>query len=127
MKQLVYTMFIGNNRPSFHLWWKENLVKHWKVSKYYETDCSIPGNIASSAVQIKICAITAVIKNYKLIIKKNHDKIVLVAKTKLNTIELLIFKTFIQSCISHVEFVLVNSVLKEHDDKKKEIKNSNSR
>ena len=31
-------MFIGNNRPSFNLWWKENLVKHWKVSKYYESD-----------------------------------------------------------------------------------------
>ena len=22
----------------FHLWWKENLVKHQKVSKYYEND-----------------------------------------------------------------------------------------
>ena len=27
MRQLVYTMFISNNRASFHLWWKENLVK----------------------------------------------------------------------------------------------------
>ena len=35
---LVYTMFISNNRSSFHLWWKENLVKHRKVSKYYETN-----------------------------------------------------------------------------------------
>ena len=33
-------MFISNNRPSFHLWWKENLVKHQKVSTYYETDSS---------------------------------------------------------------------------------------
>ena len=44
MRQLVYTMFISNNHfissnPSFHLWWMENLVKHQKVSKYYETDC----------------------------------------------------------------------------------------
>ena len=31
---------ISNNRASFQLWWKENLVKHWKVSKYYKTDCS---------------------------------------------------------------------------------------
>ena len=23
----------------FHLWWKENLIKHLKVSKYYEKDC----------------------------------------------------------------------------------------
>ena len=33
-------MFISNNRPWFYLWRKENLVKHQKVSKYYETDCS---------------------------------------------------------------------------------------
>ena len=39
MKQLVNTMFISNNRPSFHLWWKGNLVKHRKASKYYKTDC----------------------------------------------------------------------------------------
>ena len=39
MRQLVYAMFLSNNRPSFQLWWKENLLKHQKVSKYYETDC----------------------------------------------------------------------------------------
>ena len=33
-------MFISNNRPSFHLWRKKNLVKHQKVSEYCETDCS---------------------------------------------------------------------------------------
>ena len=38
--QAVYTMFTSNNRASFHLWWKENLVKYQKVSKYYENDCS---------------------------------------------------------------------------------------
>ena len=37
MRQLVYTMFISYNRTSFHLRWKENLVEHRKVSKYYET------------------------------------------------------------------------------------------
>ena len=41
MKQLVSTMFITNNHASFHLWWNENLVKHQKVSKCYEHDCSI--------------------------------------------------------------------------------------
>ena len=34
-------MFISNNHPSFHLWWKEILVKYWKVSKYYGTDCRL--------------------------------------------------------------------------------------
>ena len=28
-----------NNRQSFHLWRMENLVKHRKIPKYYETDC----------------------------------------------------------------------------------------
>ena len=36
VKQLAYTMFITNNRALFQLGWKENLVKHQKVSKYYE-------------------------------------------------------------------------------------------
>ena len=33
------TMFISNNRASFHLRWKENLVKHETISKYYESEC----------------------------------------------------------------------------------------
>ena len=31
-------MFVSNNRASFHLQWKENLVKHQKVSKDYQND-----------------------------------------------------------------------------------------
>ena len=38
MRQLEYTMFISNKRTSFHLWRKENLVRHQKVSIYYEND-----------------------------------------------------------------------------------------
>ena len=41
MRQLVYAMFIRDNCASFHLWWKENLVKHQKVSKYSENDCGL--------------------------------------------------------------------------------------
>ena len=32
-------MFVANNYASFHLWWKENLLKHQKVSKYYDHVC----------------------------------------------------------------------------------------
>ena len=49
----------------------------------------IPIGIASSAIGLKTCAITAGTKNYKSIIKekkKKHDKIVLLAKSKLNRI-----------------------------------------
>ena len=34
-------MFISNKRFSFHLWWKKNLARHQKVSKYYHHDCRI--------------------------------------------------------------------------------------
>ena len=43
--------------------------------------------------------------------KKKHDKIVLLAETKLNTIEVLISKDLIDSNISHNEFLSVNNVL----------------
>ena len=46
----------------------------------------IPIGSASPAIGLKICAITEGIKKHKLIIKKNHDKIVLLAKSKLNSI-----------------------------------------
>ena len=52
----------------------------------------------SSALGLKICAITAAIEKYKSVIKKKkkkHDKIVLLAKSKLNSIEVLISKVLI--------------------------------
>ena len=48
------------------------------------------------------------------------------AKSKLNSIEVLIPKALIDSNISHDEFVLINNVLKGFYDKKEEIKNSNN-
>ena len=51
----------------------------------------------------------------------------MLAKTKLNIIEVLISKALIDSSISHDEFVLVNNVLKEHDNMKEEIQNSNNK
>ena len=73
-----------------------------------------------------MCAITAGIKKYKAIIKKNkkkHDKIVLLGKYKLNSIEVLISEALIDSVISHDEFVLINNVLKKYNEMKEEIKN----
>ena len=55
--------------------------------------------------------------------KKRHDKIVFLAKSKFNTIEALISKALIDSVISHAEFVLINNVLKEYNEMKEEIKN----
>ena len=55
VRQLVYPMFISNNRTSFHLWWKENLVKHRKVSKYYETDCRSRHGVNIKSVLVIWC------------------------------------------------------------------------
>ena len=46
----------------------------------------------------------------------------MLAKSKLNSIGVLISNALIDSIISHNEFVLIN-VLKEYDEMKKEIKN----
>ena len=60
--------------------------------------------IMSFAIGLKICAMAGWIKKYKPIIKKKkkkHDKIVLLAKYKLNSIEVLNSKGLIDSNISH--------------------------
>ena len=47
----------------------------------------------------------------------------MLAKSKLNDIEVLISKALINSQVSYDEFVLINNVLTEYDDTKEEIKN----
>ena len=66
----------------------------------------IPIEIRSSATGLKM---------YKSIIKKKkkYDKIVLLAKSKLNSIEVLISEALIDSNINHNEFILINNVLNE--------------
>ena len=59
--------------------------------------------------------------------KKRHYKILSLAKSKLNSAEVLISKALIVSNISHCEFVLVNNVPKEFVDMNEEIKNSNGK
>ena len=71
--------------------------------------------IISSTIGLKICAITTGIDKYKSIIKKKkkkHDKIVLLAKSRLNSIKVLISKALIDLNINHDEFLLMNNVLK---------------
>ena len=51
----------------------------------------------------------------------------LLAKSKLNSIEVLISRALIDSNISHDKFVLINNVLKEFYDMKEEIKKFNQK
>ena len=95
-----------------------NYIEHFLILASSITGCvsisafnsliGIPIRITSSAIGLKSCAIFAGIKKYKSIIKKKkkkHDKIVLLAKSKLNSIEVLTSKALIDSVISHDEFV----------------------
>ena len=79
----------------------------------------------SPVVGIKICAIAAGIKKYKSIIKKRrktHKKVVSLAKTKLNTIEVFISKGLSNTYINHDEFCSVNNALIEYNKMKEEVK-----
>ena len=77
--------------------------------------------ISSSAMGLKIYPIASGIKKYKSIIKKKkkkQDKIVLSAKSKLNSTEVSISKTLADANISYDKFVLINNVLKKYENMK---------
>ena len=82
-----------------------NCIEHFLILASAVTGCisisaftsviGIPVGITSSVIGLKICAIAARIKKCKSIInkkKKKHDKIVLLAKSKLNSTAVLISK-----------------------------------
>ena len=111
-----------------------NYIEHFLILASTITGCisisafasllGIPIGNMSSAIGLKICEIAAGIKKYESIIKKKkHDKIVLLAKSKLNSIEVLISKALIDSVIGYDEFVLTNNFLKKYYKMKAEIKN----
>ena len=124
-------------------WWVRTIKKVFSVLNYIEhlhnlastvNRCisisafaslvGIPILIMSSAVGLKICVITAGNKKYKSRIKKKnnkHDKILLLAKTKLNSIEVI--TSLINSNIRHGKFLLINKMPKEYNDTKEEINN----
>ena len=106
-------------------------IDYWFIVICTITGCvSIPGfaslvgiliGITSSATGLKICVITAWIKNYKSVNKKNkkeHDEIILLTKSKSHSTGVLIYKDLIDSTINHGEFVLLNG-LKEFYDMKR--------
>ena len=78
----------------------------------------IPIRISSFAVGLKICSITAGIKKYKSIVKKKkkkYNQTVLSAKSKLNSIEVLISKALTDSNTSKTQGLvyLINRLKKE--------------
>ena len=87
---------------------------------------SIAAGVASFVITRKTSIITAGNIKYKSMIKKKkHNEILLLAKTKLNTVEVLISKALIDSNIRHDKFLLANNM--KNEDTKEEIKNSNKK
>ena len=94
---------------SFKSYWTLNIfasVVTERVSiSFFASLVVIPIGITASVVEFKICTATVGIEKYKSIIKKKkHHKTVLLAKTKLNTREVLISKTLIDPYITYHEF-----------------------
>ena len=103
-----------------------NYIKHFLILVSVVTRCilyasllGIPIGLTSSVIGLKTCAITAGIQ----LKMKKHYKIVLLAKSKLNSIEVLISKVLVDSSISYDQFVLIDNALKEYGYMKEEIKN----
>ena len=89
----------------FHFWL-------WLFGRYSYTDYEFWNTIK---MLCNNCS-NATAKKYKTINKKNekkHDEIVLFAKSKLNSIEVLISKALIDWVISHDEFVVIDNMVKE--------------
>ena len=105
-----------------------NYIEHFLILASTITGCisisafasllGIPVGYTSSAIGLTICAIAAGIKKYKSILKKKEnkqDKIILLEKSKSNRTEVLIFKTLVNSVISHEELVWINNLLKYYE------------
>ena len=82
-----------------------NYIEHFLILPSTVTGCismsafgfMLPIGISSSAIALKVCTINAWIEKYKSIIekrKKKHNKIVLLAPSILNSIEVLISKAW---------------------------------
>ena len=112
-----------------------NYIEHFLILAFKIAGCipisaftsliGIPIALTSSSIGLKISEIAAGIIKYKSIIKKKrkkHDKIVLLVKTKLKTIQVLISRALIDSYIRYDEFVSENNILKEYDYMKKAMK-----
>ena len=101
-----------------------NYIEHFLILASTIMGCiSISASTSLLGIPVVITSSAIGIKKDKSIIKrkkKKHDKILLLAKSKLNSIEVLISKALIYSNINHDEFALIN-MLKEYDKMKEDL------
>ena len=82
--------------------------------------------IACFSVGLKTCAITAAMKTYKSIINIKERSMLnsVVLETNLNTLEVFNSIALMSPYTNYWEFFSVNNVLREYNEMKEEIKNS---
>ena len=90
----------------------------------------IPAGLASASFTLIFSLTTGIIKKLLKVTrtkKKKHNEIVMLAKSKLSSIETLISQALIDLAISHEEFKTIMNQTEKYDPMKENIKNTKSR
>ena len=89
-----------------------------------------PVGIASASFTLIITLTTGILKKLLNITrnkKKKHDKILMLAKTKLNSIETLISQALIDMVISHEEFITILNEKDKYEKMKDNLRSENEK
>ena len=90
----------------------------------------VPAGIASASFTLVLSLTTEIIKKILKITRnkrKKHNTIIMLAKTKLNSIETLMSQALIDLNISHEEFQIIVNEKEKYDQMKESIRNTKSR
>ena len=89
-----------------------------------------PGGIASASFALRFSLTAGIIKELRRIArnkKKKHDKILMLAESKLNCIETLVSQALIDMEISHEEFITILRVKNNYEKMKENLRNVNEK
>ena len=89
-----------------------------------------PVGIASASFALIFSLTTGIVKRLLSIArnkKKKHDKILMLAKSKLNSIETLVSQALIDIEISHEEFVAILKVKDKYEKMKENVRSGNEK
>ena len=89
-----------------------------------------PVGIASASFALIFSLTTGIVKRLLSIArnkKKKHDKILMLAKSKLNSIETLVSQALIDIEISHEEFVAILKVKDKYKNMKENVRSENEK
>ena len=97
---------------------------------YHATVVGAPVGVVSAGFTVVFFLTTGIIKKLLSITKskkKKHDKILMLAKSKLNSIETLISQALIDMGISHEEFVTILKEKDKYEKMKENVKSENEK